>query len=191
MVLEHAETSLLDHLEVIQKFDESQARQIFTQLVSAVEYLHEKEIVHRDLKPQNILINSGEQIRVADFGLAMQGDCQELDDYAGSKGYMCPEIEEGSPYNGKEADVFSLGVCLFNIATGLNPFQRARLSDKNFKSLVRGNHERFFKCFEQAIQEELSRELKDLMRSMLAYRGGDRPTIAEIKNHEWMRACEN
>ena len=55
-----------------------------------MEYLHDQDIAHRDLKPENILITSELQIKVADFGLAVQGDIDSMTEYAGSKGYMSP-----------------------------------------------------------------------------------------------------
>ena len=100
--------------------------------MAAVEYLHDQDIAHRDLKPENILITSELQIKVADFGLAVQGDIESMTEYAGSKGYMSPQIENEEPYSAKEADVFALGVILFTLITGFNPFRRANKSDKNF-----------------------------------------------------------
>ena len=56
---------------------------------------------------------------MADFGLAVQGNTSSLTDYAGSRGYMAPEIESLETYDGKEADVFAIGVILFTLVTGL------------------------------------------------------------------------
>ena len=158
--------------------------------MAAVEYLHDQDIAHRDLKPENILITSELQIKVADFGLAVQGDIDSLTEYAGSKGYMSPQIENEEAYSAKEADVFALGVILFTLITGFNPFRRANKSDKNFLNLLAGNYDMFFDCYEKAAKIKMQEDLKSLIRAMLEYNGSDRPTIAEVKRHPWVVQSE-
>ena len=81
---------------------------------------------------------------MADFGLAVHGNTSSLTDYAGSRGYMAPEIESLETYDGKEADVFALGIILFTLVTGLSPFETATISDNNFNMFVSCSKEKFF-----------------------------------------------
>ena len=144
MVEEYVEADLLSLMQRVGRMDENYARNLFQQIVNAVEYIHNQKICHRDLKLENILINHDLQIKVADFGLAVQGNTSSLTDYAGSRGYMAPEIESLENYDGKEADVFAIGVILFTLVTGLQPFERASISDNNFKMFLSGSKEKFF-----------------------------------------------
>jgi len=79
-------------------------------------------VVHRDLKLENTLIDENLNIVVADFGFATFKKVDELKSYKGTKTYMAPEIKEGKIYDGKAADIFSLGIILFVIVKGLFPF---------------------------------------------------------------------
>ena len=95
-------------------------------------------VVHRDLKLENILIDKCLNVKIADFGLALSGDTESLTSFCGSQGYMAPELEEKKEHRGTETDIFSLGVILFILVTGLAPFKKATLDDKNFRHLASG-----------------------------------------------------
>ena len=159
-------------------------------MLSAVKHLHEHNIVHRDLKVSNLLLTDKGCLKIADFGLAVQCYIESLTEYAGSKGYMSPQIENEEAYSAKEADVFALGVILFTLVTGFNPFRRANKSDKNFLNLLAGNYDMFFECYEKAAKIKMSEDLKSLIRSMLEYNGSDRPTIGEVKRNSWVVQSE-
>ena len=98
---------------------------------------------------------------------------------------MAPEIKKGDVYNGKEVDIFSLGVVLYSLVRGLFPFGEAR-SDDYWYNLIR--EKRFDYYFSKVDAEGiLSEEFKDLITSMFAEEGKDRPSIQQIRAHPWMR----
>ncbi|CAK3913594.1 Negative regulator of sexual conjugation and meiosis [Lecanosticta acicola] len=122
--------------------DDFKAKQVFLQLISAVQHCHSKGIYHRDLKPENVLVeDNGWTVKLADFGLATQE--RITSDYGcGSTFYMSPECQQSSPkpfscYASAPNDVWSLGVILVNLTCGRNPWKRACLDDNTFKTFMR------------------------------------------------------
>ncbi|KAM4704994.1 protein kinase C theta type-like [Rhinophrynus dorsalis] len=106
------------------------------EMVCAIKFLHSKGIIHRDLKPENVLISNAGHIKIADFGLAvddMLGD-KVTTGYAGSSGYIAPEIRKNLPYN-SAVDWWSFGVVLYNMATGDFPWNLSK-SHLEFPSSV-------------------------------------------------------
>lgn len=108
---------LFDVVMKLGPLSDDHVRYFAWQLVESLEYLHETEqIVHRDLKLENILLDENKDLKIVDFGACSTAenhniDC--LDSYAGTKSYMAPEIREGKVYNGKQVDLFSVGVILY------------------------------------------------------------------------------
>ena len=115
----------------LQKFILNQGRlnqttimNFFYQLVVGISYLHNNNIIHRDLKPENILLTKNEEIKIIDFGLAIKLDKknQMLNSQCGSINYCSPEIIKGEEYNGKLADIWSIGIILYVMNCGNPPF---------------------------------------------------------------------
>lgn len=99
------------------------ATEIFTQLCDAVQYAHEQGIVHRDIKPQNILIQRGKHLLLADFGIARDTSDTKLTSTGagiGSVEYMAPEQAMGR--SDTRSDLYSLGIVLYQMLTGRVPF---------------------------------------------------------------------
>ena len=91
--------------------------------------MHQEGIVHRDLKPENILL-TGDRLKVADFGLSNKMvDGQSLMTSCGSPNYAAPEVIEGLPYDGAQADLWSCGVILFALLTRSLPFESESLPE--------------------------------------------------------------
>merc|ERR1711998_124017 len=119
-------------------------------------------------------------MKVADFGFATFRNISKLKSYYGTKTYMAPEIKEGKKYDGRQTDIFSMGVILFIIVQGTFPFQEAKKSDYYFDLLIKGETEKYF---QRTGAEKLSDEFKDLMVRILSHDGSKRPTLKEIEEH--------
>jgi len=128
-------------------------------------------------------------MKIADFGFSreMESFGTLLKTLRGTLTYMAPEIKEGRPYDGREADIFSVGVIIFIIVLGIFPFQEARKEEYFYKLLVNGN---FPKYWNKVGGETLSNEFKDLIQSMFSFKGSDRPKMEDLINHPWMSSSK-
>ncbi|DBA96260.1 TPA: hypothetical protein ACH3X3_002445 [Trebouxia sp. C0006] len=104
-------------------FDEQLARLYTAEIVLAIAHLHSLGFVHRDLKPENVLLDSEGHIKVTDFGLAKgnMADGERTNSFIGTMEYMAPEIIQGKGH-GKDVDWWSVGILLFEMMTGMPPF---------------------------------------------------------------------
>lgn len=119
--------SLLQYVNMHKPLSEDQAKKIFFQLLSAVNFLHKNDISHRDIKFENVLIDNNLNIKLIDFGLSIFGN-QLLTTYCGSLYYAAPECLLYQPYSGFSADMWSLGVVLFGMITGQLPWMDQNLN---------------------------------------------------------------
>lgn len=125
-----------DLFYLIQKtkgLDENKIKFLFYKLIKAVKLLHSHNICHRDLKLENILLNNNNEPIICDFGfsciLEREEGSRKLNEFIGTNIYLCPEILEKTPYDGKKCDIFCLGVILFCLRFGNFGFQNASKSD--------------------------------------------------------------
>lgn len=152
-------------------------------MLSSLEYLHENKIVHRDLKLENMILDRGFNLKIADFGFARSKNIDCLKSYRGTFTYMAPEIKEGRPYRGTEVDMFSFGVILFIITHGIFPFKEARTSEYFYNLIVSGQHQLYFN---KVNGSRLSPEFKELILALFSYDGSRRPTVEQVKRHAWL-----
>jgi len=142
--------------------NDMEARNVFLQIVSAVQHCHSRGVYHRDLKPENVLVmNNGRTVKLADFGLATQ-DHVTSDFGCGSTFYMSPENQDPNPqpfacYASAPNDVWSLGVILVNLTCGRNPWKRASLEDPTFRAFRKNKN--FLKTI-LPISDDLNRVLQ-------------------------------
>ena len=158
--------------------NEDKARRYFQQIISAVNYLHNKNIIHRDLKPENILIDKKNHcIKITDFGLSalIKQKNQILPDIAGTTDYLAPEVIKQIGYLGQSADIWSCGVILFNCVTGKKPF--IGTSSVMLNNILCGNVE--------YPSHKLSKNLIDLLKNILDPNPSTRYNIQQIESHSW------
>ena len=139
LVLEYAAGGeLYDYLVVHGRMKEKEAREKFRQILSAVNYCHKLRIIHRDLKAENLLLDENLNIKIADFGFSNQYSPHELlDTFCGSPPYAAPELFQGRRYTGPEVDIWSLGIILYVMTTGMLPFDGRTLQEMR-ESVCRG-----------------------------------------------------
>ncbi|KAI9490357.1 kinase-like domain-containing protein, partial [Zychaea mexicana] len=181
LVMEYVPGVNLDeHLQRSKKgaLSETEARAIFRQVVAAVDHCHRKWIVHRDIKTPNILLMPDGQIRLADFGLGNRFGHQRLKTLCGSMLYYSPEIFSGQRYTGPEVDCWCLGVTLFRMTAGFEPFAHARNPDQLKKYVVSGNY---------PMPENLSPGLQQTIRKCLSVDRRKRMGIRlALKDDAWL-----
>jgi carbon catabolite-derepressing protein kinase len=124
IVLEFAGGELFNHIVQHGKMSETEARRIFQQIMSGVEYSHRLKIIHRDLKPENVLLDDDLNVKLADYGLSNRvTEGEFLKTSCGSPNYAAPEVIQGGYYSGPEVDVWSAGVILYVMLCGRLPFE--------------------------------------------------------------------
>ena len=126
IVMEYVEgETLKDLIRRDAPLDPRQAIGIALQVLAALRVAHQAGIVHRDIKPQNILVQPDGRVKVADFGIARAeggSDMTEAGSIVGTAQYLAPEQAQGLPL-GPPADLYSMGVVLYEMLTGRVPFE--------------------------------------------------------------------
>lgn len=125
---------LFDKIVEKQRFSEEEARFYFRQLLEGMEYCHSQGVCHRDLKPENILLDGAGNVKISDFGLSnlySGGDDEALKllhTTCGTPNYVAPEVLADKGYDGRMADVWSMGVILYVLLAGFLPFDEPSMS---------------------------------------------------------------
>ena len=136
LILEYAEKGDLSKYINIpgRPLKENHAKYFFIKILKAVQALHKNGICHRDLKTGNILLDNKFNPKICDFGFSTYIQ-KNLKDKLGTPEYMAPEIYKGN-YDGEKVDIFALGVILFNLITGIYPFEEAKITNKVYRLIM-------------------------------------------------------
>ncbi|KAG1676687.1 Serine/threonine-protein kinase BRSK2 [Nymphon striatum] len=138
-----------------------------------------KKYFHRDLKPENLLLDSKNNIRIADFGMAsLQPEGSMLETSCGSPHYACPEVIKGEKYDGRRADVWSCGVILYALLVGALPFD-----DDNLRQLLEKVKRGVFH-----IPHFVPPDCQNLLQGMIEVGPEKRLGLHEISRHSWVVA---
>ncbi|KAG9154768.1 hypothetical protein Leryth_014262 [Lithospermum erythrorhizon] len=177
VVMEYVKSGeLFDYIVEKGRLQEDEARKLFQQVICGVEYCHNHMVVHRDLKPENLLLDTGGNVKIADFGLSnVMRDGHFLRTSCGSPNYAAPEVVSGKLYAGPEIDVWSCGVILYALLCGTLPFD-----DENIPNLFKK-----IKSGAYTLPSHLSTGVKDLLPRMLIVDPLKRITVPEIRQHYW------
>ncbi|KAG9759729.1 Pkinase-domain-containing protein, partial [Aureobasidium melanogenum] len=179
LIMEYVEGGELFHyIEERRGLAEEESVYIFRQIVAALLYCHRMHIHHRDLKPENILLDrENTQVKLVDFGMAaLQPEGKKLTTACGSPHYAAPEVIKSRPYDGARADVWSCGVILYVMLTGMTPFNYDQ--DRNLGVMYRAIAEADY-----YMPPELSRDAQDLLRKIFVPDPRRRITMEQIWEH--------
>jgi len=189
LVLEHAQKGdLLDYLISQGKpFSETEARRLFSQLVSALSYAHSKGVCHRDLKLENLFLDDKLDMKIGDWGHScFFSPKTRLHETKGTLKYSAPEIVLGNAYYGPAVDVWSAGVVLFAMISGHLPFESDNPSDSfRLRHIKRKIVRLDFELPAPSSPTPLSNDLEDLLLGMLSL-APRRLTLEQVRNHPWM-----
>ncbi|XP_060610214.2 serine/threonine-protein kinase MARK1 isoform X2 [Anolis sagrei] len=178
LVMEYASGGeVFDYLVAHGRMKEKEARAKFRQIVSAVQYCHQKCIVHRDLKAENLLLDGDMNIKIADFGFSNEFTLgNKLDTFCGSPPYAAPELFQGKKYDGPEVDVWSLGVILYTLVSGSLPFDGQNLKELR-ERVLRGKYR---------IPFYMSTDCENLLKKLLVLNPVKRGSLEQIMKDRWM-----
>jgi len=171
---------LFDYIVDHDKLDEPSSALIFQQVVASVQYCHSHGVAHRDLKPENILLDQFPHIRVSDFGLCGYVSEQQLmKTFCGSPCYCAPECLCRVQYDGRQSDVWSMGVILYAMVTGEHPWNISNTSIM-LRQILKGAY---------TIPAFVSSACKDLITKMMQVNPKDRITVDDVMKHPWLKAA--
>lgn len=180
LVLEFAEGGDLHRLLRRRgSLNESDAARIFEQVSQGMRHLHSCGIIHRDLKPENILMCGGDMdVKICDFGWCGQ-EADNRTTFCGTLCTLAPEMVEGKPYD-TSVDIWALGVVLFEMLTGLSPFDRGTGLLQTCQNIRRG--------LDAELLEKLPQGARSLVQGLLAVDPKQRTPLADALAHPWVEA---
>ncbi|XP_069000427.1 calcium/calmodulin-dependent protein kinase type II subunit gamma isoform X12 [Embiotoca jacksoni] len=175
---------LFEDIVAREYYSEADASHCINQILESVSHIHQHDIVHRDLKPENLLLASkmkGAAVKLADFGLAIevQGEQQAWFGFAGTPGYLSPEVLRKDPY-GKPVDIWACGVILYILLVGYPPFWDED-QHKLYQQIKAGAYD-----FPSPEWDTVTPEAKNLINQMLTINPAKRITADQAIKHPWV-----
>lgn len=179
------------------KFSETDARPLFKQVLSGMDFLRQMRICHRDMSLENLLVNKRQIVLVIDYGMSLlcpedpdgyrralltpQGTC-------GKENYIAPEVVLNNAFDGFAVDVWACGIILFIMLTGFPPFTVAHVMDERFQVIA---VQRRLGDLVRAWNLSLSPAAVSLIQSCLVNNPFERPAVTSLLNHPWVREESN
>ena len=178
---------LFDRICARGRLSEREARYFFQQLVAGTAYCHGQSVAHRDLKLENALLDGAEPpgLKLCDFGYSKSSALHsQAKSTVGTPAYIAPEVLRRQPYDGRGADVWSLGVLLYVMLVGTYPFEDAA-KPNDFRATIAKILARDY-AFPPTLP--LSAEVRHLFDTIFQLDPAQRATLADIAAHPWFTA---
>lgn len=182
---------LFDKIEADEGVGQDIAHLYFTQLISAVGYVHSRGVAHRDIKPENILLSDEGNLKLADFGLAVlymyENQKKKCQTVCGSPPYMAPEVvprdgftgQKTQPYEGNLVDIWSCGVVLFVLLVGNTPWDEPTKASEEFSAFLANDY------MNDELWAQIPHETLSLLKGMLRVDPAHRFTLEDVRRHPW------
>ena len=177
------------------RYTELAASRIIKQVIAAVGACHKHGVCHRDLKPENILVhtyvsNQEPLVKLCDFGLAVRVKDNNLTEACGTPEYVAPEVVTQNESYGLAADIWSIGVILYILLCGEQPFHSGYAGDQGTVDVIRQvkSHKSLRRKFsDNNLWSDISGAAKDLLETgMLVRDPSKRLTAAQLLEHPWV-----
>lgn len=167
---------LHEYISERERLDPDEARDLLTQAVQALDYLHSQHVVHRDIKPANFLLTQGEGrtvLKLTDLGLAREAKDQDFrvtqaGNTVGTIDYMAPEQARDSSYADIRSDIYSLGCTFYHMLAGQPPFPHGGLTERLYKHIEEDPPD------VRQLNPEVTAGVVRILTRMLAKKPGDR-----------------
>ncbi|ORY99485.1 aurora kinase A-like protein [Absidia repens] len=183
----HDETRVFLIIEFASKgelYKELQTKKTYVaQLANALLYLHHKRVIHRDIKPENLLLGLNGELKIADFGWSVKTDVQESrrSTLCGTLDYLPPEMIEGKNHD-VNADIWSLGVLLYEMICGKPPFEDADGKMETYQRIIH---------VDVTYPDFVSKEARDLIQKLLQYKSSRRIPLREVLEHPFIKRYQH
>ncbi|EAY11011.1 CAMK family protein kinase [Trichomonas vaginalis G3] len=171
LLMEHCQNDLEKLLRYSKMLSNKELQKYVYDVILCVKACHDRKIAHCDIKPSNFLIDKYGRVKITDFGLSkIYSENPTSSEFKGTKLFMAPEIFKKASYNPMAADIWSLGVTLFYIATNTYPFF-SNDQNKLIEKIESGE-------FPSEIID--SRHLRDLITKCITVDPNERPTVSQL-----------
>ena len=184
LIMEYASAgSLFHYIRKYKGLNENKSFSLFIQIVNAINFLHQNDFIHRDIKPENILMYDNNIIKLCDFGWCVKLEGHQRGTFCGTTEYMSPELVNHEGY-GKEIDVWSLGVLLYEMIHGYSPFRpnKPKFNEKDVMENIK-NHNIIF-------GKKVTDECKELIYHLLDPNINLRYKVEDIYNSSFVKKYE-